>query len=270
MGNASGTSSNSSETPSRDAANWAQDGTHLRVSAAPKGAINLNVEGRDVVGPLQGFGRMWQKTYLCNLTGAGLTPAQVIAAWKENFQDFWPKGNRFYMPITGIAPGEVALLNLRPSGMPLSTGVLVLYADDESFTLMTPQGHLFAGWITFSSYESGDQVLAQALVLMRAGDPIYELGLTFGGHQQEDKFWRHTLTSLAAHFYVTTPVDVEVLCVDKRRQWRNIRNIRHNAVVSTVLTTPARWFGRGGKQQVSSRPYRSAARIAARMTRAGA
>ena len=35
--------------------------------------------------------------------------------------------------------------------MPLSTGVLVLYADDESFTLMTPQGHVFAGWITFSS-----------------------------------------------------------------------------------------------------------------------
>ena len=32
-----------------------------------------------------------------------------------------------------------------PGGMKLSTGVLVMYADDESFTLMTPQGHMFAG-----------------------------------------------------------------------------------------------------------------------------
>ena len=37
--------------------------------------------------------------------------------------------------------------------MKLSTGVMVLYADDESFTLMTPQGHMFAGWITFSRHE---------------------------------------------------------------------------------------------------------------------
>jgi hypothetical protein len=241
-------SSDSTQFQSRDAANWAQDGTHLRVSAAPQGAINLNVEGRNVVGPLQGFGRMWQKTYRVSLAEAGVTPAQVIAAWKANFQDFWPKGNRFYMPITGITPGEVALLNLTTSGMPLSTGVLVLYADDESFTLMTPQGHMFAGWITFSSYKREDQVVAQALVLMRAGDPIYELGLTLGGHQQEDNFWQHTLSSLAASFGVTAPVEVENVCVDKRRQWRNTRNVFQNAAVRTVLTTPGRWFGRGGKR----------------------
>ena len=37
--------------------------------------------------------------------------------------------------------------------MKLSTGVMVLYADEESFTLMTPEGHMFAGWITFSAIE---------------------------------------------------------------------------------------------------------------------
>src|SRR5262249_41541492 len=131
----------------RDAANWAARGTQLRVAAAPPGSINLNVEGRSVVSPLQGFGKMWQKTYRVRLVGAGVTPTQVIAAWKANFQRFWPKGNRFYVPLTGITPGEVALLNLKTGGMPLSTGVLVLYADNESFTLMTPQGHMFAGWI---------------------------------------------------------------------------------------------------------------------------
>ena len=42
-----------------------------------------------------------------------------------------------------------------PGGLKLSTGVLVLYADEESFTLMTPQGHMFAGWITFSAFDDG-------------------------------------------------------------------------------------------------------------------
>ena len=46
----------------------------------------------------------------------------------------------------GINPGDVALLDLAVGGgVKLSTGVFVLYADTESFTLMTPQGHMFAG-----------------------------------------------------------------------------------------------------------------------------
>src|SRR5262249_18460518 len=157
---------------------------------APAGAINLNVDGRQAVGPLQGFGKMWRKLYRIRLESAGITPAEVIRTWKQNFPAFWPKGNHFYAPLTGITPGEVALLNLSlAGGMPLSTGVLVLYADDESFTLMTPQGHMFAGWITFSAYEDAGGTVAQALVLMRANDPIYELGLRLGGHRSEDRFW---------------------------------------------------------------------------------
>ena len=87
-----------------------------------------------------------------------------------------------------------------PGGVKLSTGVMVLYADERSFTLMTPQGHMFAGWITFSAEHSGDQTLAQAQVLMRASDPVYEIGLALGGHRQEDIFWDRTLTKLAAYF----------------------------------------------------------------------
>ena len=74
-----------------------------------------------------------------------------------------------------------------PGRMKLSTGVMVLYADEESFTLMTPQGHMFAGWITFSASEGDGETVAQAQVLMRAQDPIFELGLTLGGHKQEDR-----------------------------------------------------------------------------------
>ena len=43
----------------RDAASWAQPVSRLRVPELPSEAINLNVEGRKVVGPLQGFGQMW-------------------------------------------------------------------------------------------------------------------------------------------------------------------------------------------------------------------
>jgi hypothetical protein len=230
----------------RDAAYWARQGTNLKVSAAPTSAINLNVDGRAAVGPLQGFGKMWRKTYRVRLADCPATPTEVIATWKKHFPEFWPKGNRFYVPLTGITPGEVALLNLTTGGMPLSTGVLVLYADDESFTLMTPQGHMFAGWITFSAAEDDGCTVAQADVLLRANDPIYEMGLQLGGHQQEDKFWQHTLTALATRLGVAQPkVDTQVICIDPKRQWRYMRNIWHNAAVRTVLFAPWGWIARG-------------------------
>ena len=136
----------------RDAAFWAKNVTTLKLGQVPAEAVNLNVTGRRVVGPVQGFGKMWQKTMRVALDRAEVTPAEVIKTWKAEFQRFWPERNWFYAPLEGIAPGEVALLNLGlPGRMKLSTGVLVLYADDESFTLMTPEGHMLAGWITFSA-----------------------------------------------------------------------------------------------------------------------
>jgi len=132
-----------------------------------------------------------------------------------------------------------------PGHMKLSTGVMVLYADAESFTLMTPQGHMFAGWITFSAIERDGQTVAQAQVLMRASDPIFEAGLTMGGHKQEDKFWNHTLRAVAAHFGESdAEVDTQVVCVDKRRQWSRWRNVWHSSAIRSTLymmSAPARW-----------------------------
>ena len=142
----------------------------------------------------RGFGKMWQKTYSTNLWAAA-TPQQVIATWKAHFPEFWPKGNRFAGALAGISPGDVALLDLTVGGVKLSTGVFVLYADEESFTLMTPEGHMFAGWISFSAETANEGTLVQAQVLMRANDPLYELGLTFGGHRKEDQFWRSVSAS---------------------------------------------------------------------------
>jgi hypothetical protein len=223
---------------------WAKAVSHLTVDEVPEGAVNLNVDGRRLASPIQGFGKMWQKTYRVRIPSDRVSPTELISTWKERFPDFWPEGNRFYGPLTGIAPGEVALLNMTlPGRMKLSTGVMVLYADEESFTLMTPEGHMFAGWITFSAAEVDDVTVAQAQVLMRASDPIFELGLGMGGHGQEDRFWEATLRSLAAHFDHDGEVDTEVVCVDRKRQWRKWRNVWHSAAIRSTLYTlgaPAR------------------------------
>jgi hypothetical protein len=223
----------------RDSANWAKPVSGLKTSNVPTQAMNLNVDGRRLTGPIKGFGQMWQKTYKVRLSGVAITPADLIQAWKENFPKFWPAGNHFYGPLTGIKPGEVAVLNLDgPGGMPLSTGVMVIYADDESFTFMTPEGHMLAAWITFSAYEEDDCTVAQAQALLRATDPLMEVSLRLGGHKIEDDFWHHTLKSLAGHFGVNGQVHQQVTCVDPKLQWSEARNIWHNAAIRTALYAP--------------------------------
>ena len=234
----------------RDTAYWAQQASTMKVGRTPTGALNLNVEGRQPVSPLQGFGQMWQKTFRVHLKGAGVKPAEVIKTWKDNFPKFWPKGNRFYEPLTGIAPGEVALINMLipgtlAHGLPLSTGVMVLYADDESFTFMTPQGHTFAGWITFSAFEEDGDTVVQAQMLCRANDFAYEIGFRLGASKAENTFWQRTLSSLAAHFEVTEPVQTQVICIDPRLQWSQFWNIWQNSVIRTtmyMMTAPVRWI----------------------------
>jgi hypothetical protein len=222
----------------RSEESWAKSVARLEVTDVPDGAVNLNVDGRRLASPIQGFGKMWQKTYQVRVPSECASATKLIATWKENFREFWPEGNHFYGALTGIAPGDVALLNMAlPGKMKLSTGVMVLYADDESFTLMTPQGHMFAGWITFSASDAEDHTVAQAQVLMRASDPIFEMGLAMGGHKQEDRFWQHTMTALAAHFGHEGEVDTRVVCVDKKRQWSKWTNVWHSAAIRSTLYT---------------------------------
>jgi hypothetical protein len=223
----------------RDAANWAKSVSRLNVSAVPRGATGINVSGKRLASPIQGFGKMWQKTYQVRLPRDQARAADVISVWKVRFPDFWPKSDHFYAPLTGIEPGEVALIEgTMPGRLKLSTGVMVLYADDESFTLMTPQGHMFAGWITFSASEQGDDTVAQAQVLMRASDPIFEAGMIFGGARRENRIWAHTLRSLAEHFDITdAEVDTAIICVDKKRQWRRWTNVWHSSAIRSMLYT---------------------------------
>jgi hypothetical protein len=219
---------------------WAKPVDKLTMGAVPNAAINLNVNGKHVTGPLKGFGQLWQKTYSVRLAGSNIAPEELIKVWKAEFPNFWPDGNRFYGTVGQIEPGDVALLNISgPGGATISTGILVIFADAESFSFMTPQGHIFAGMITFSAHEDDGVTVAQIQALVRASDPIYEMGCRVGvAHKSEDAFWHGTLRALAARFGVNGVVQQRTTLVDPRMQWSAAGDIWHNAAVRTTLYAP--------------------------------
>ena len=240
------------DAPPRDAANWAQPISKLKVSDAPTGAIHSNLDGRQVTSPLQGFGRLWRRTYRVRLSGVQTTPAHVVKEWKENLGKFQMPNNHFYPSLAGVKPGEVVFIDSTlpvwpgsPGIVPVSVGVLVLYADDEMFTVMTPEGHPVSGWNTFSAYEEDGSTVAQVQALIRASDPIYEFGYRFmGGEDAEDKVWIGALDALAAHWGVKGQVQVQKSILDPEIQWSEWKNIWRNAAIRTTLyliAWPLRW-----------------------------
>jgi hypothetical protein len=228
--------------PTRAEGQWANPIRELHVSGDGAGGDVGSVEGRQLVGPLQGFGRLWQKTYRARLEGADVTPEEVITAWKADFGAFWPKSNRFHAPLAGITPGEVALISGKmPGGLTLSTGVYVIYSDEVSFSYMNPEGHPWAGMITFSADEEDGVTTAQVQLFIRAYDPLTEIGMPLFGHRIEDNMWIHTLMAVAAHFGVDdVEVDKQIVRVDKKRQWKHFGNWKK----SSALYAMARPFRR--------------------------
>ena len=226
---------------------WAHPVERLEVGGVPPEALNLNVSGRRVSGVLQGFGPAYKKTYRVRLAGARVTPAHVIATWKANYSAFWPDKATLYAPLAGLEPGDVAIINASESGVRLSTGVMVIYADDESFGVATAQGHVFSGWITFSAhYDDDGTTLAQILLYIRTSDPLYEIGFRLFGSRKEDDFWGSTLERLARHFGVETKAEHESECIDRRLQWSQIGNIGKNAMIRSAVHGMTRPFHRQG------------------------
>lgn len=240
-------SDNNQTKQSRDPANWAVPVDTMDVHDIPNSAINLNVQGKKPMSPLQGFGQLWQKTYRIRLEGITITPQEVIKEWKAHFPDFWPKGNNFYGPLQGVKPGEVAVLNLAmPGGAKLSTGIRVIYADEESFSFMTPQGHMFAGMNTFSAFDDNGVTVIQIQALVRAGDPIFEMSFRLKfGHKAEDAFWHDTLRNMARHFGSDNQEPTQTnICVDKKVQWSEAKNVWHNAMIRTAIYMPVHFTKR--------------------------
>lgn len=217
----------------RDAPHWTRTST-LHLSQVPSGALNLNVDGRQAVGPLQGFGPLWQRTYSLTLPETTRTPVEIMSVWKAHFSSFLPPKQHFYPLMNSLEPGQIILIN-GSSGLPVSTGIMVLYADEETFTLMTPQGHPESGWNTFSVMYEGDDVVCQIQSLARSNDPLYELGFRLLGSKVQERIWIHVLKALAAHLQMSGQIQTSKSCIDPHVQWSQAKNIWDNAAIRTVF-----------------------------------
>ncbi len=213
----------------RDAGNWAAKVERLTVPAEAA-KHGYNVEGKRVAGPQQGFGRLWQRSYTASL-GRAVSPQTLVANWRAHFGGYWPRGGRFYGSLASLQPGDVAAL--QASG--LATGVFVLYADDTSFTFLTPEGHMFAAMITFSAAADEEgSTIARIDILLRNSDPLFEVMWPVS-KRGEDGFWSGTLRNLAAaHGIRGIDVVEHTECVDRKRLWHNWRNVRYNTAMRTV------------------------------------
>ena len=186
-------------------ANWAKPVEKLTAAGAPDGALEPRRRASGSSGPIQGFGKLWQKTYKVRARRRrGRRRQEVIAAWRQSFPSFWPKGNDFYPPLTGVEPGEVALLTgaarRRHEVLDRRDGALrrrgVVHADDAGGPHVRRLDHVLG------VRARAAPTVAQTQVLMRAQDPLSELGLTLGGHGKENKFWERDAAALAARFGV--------------------------------------------------------------------
>ena len=215
----------------------------------------LEIDGVTLLGPSEGFGKLWRKTCRVALDDGSLSPEQAVTTWKAHFGEFWPEGNRFYAPFRSLTPGDIAEIKVDvAAGLALSSGVAVLNSSPTAFTLITPEGHLFAGLITLSAFSQDGCTMAQSEVVMRASDPLFEIGMALYGHRREDRFWEETLGALARFFGSdATPVSAS-RCLDRHYQWASVWNIRNNALLRAVVArsvSPAARIGRAVRRRVS-------------------
>jgi anti-anti-sigma regulatory factor len=224
--------------PARDVGCWARPISRLHVPPMPPQAMNLNVHGLRLSGALDGFGRLWQKTYGLRIRGLAISPEEAMAELKGNFTGFQAPFNRFFVSEAGIRPGAIVLIDSSTPGGPLSTGVMVLFADERCFSLITPQGHPEAGWMTFRAFQNGETPTVQIVGFGRASDPLYELAYRAAGSRVQVRTWTHVLASLADHLGVQADISVEQRCVGPSVQWSHAGNVWHNAQVRTLI----RWL----------------------------
>ncbi len=216
-------------------ANWARPVKKLRWTRMPGAISSLNLEGRRPVGPVKGFGQMWEKTYELRIPGANKTPSEITAIMKGNFVSFQPPQNKFYPSLAGIVAGETVLIKSSTMGIPIYTGVLTSYADDVSFTFMTPQGHPESGWVTFRVFPEAGQTVCQIQGLARANDPVFEIAFRLHGSKFQEQIWKHVLASLGRHLDVSVPVTMKKRCVAPNLQWGQAVNIWYDAQIRTLV-----------------------------------
>ncbi|OAI44567.1 hypothetical protein AYO38_00285 [bacterium SCGC AG-212-C10] len=216
--------------PSPGAASEVAPSGELQV--AGHGAHDLTLDHATIQPEPQGFGQLWKKVY--EVTLGDCDPVPVMHAWRERLSDFWPDGNDL-AAFRGLEPGELALIEIKAGGLKLSTGVIVIGSTATSLTFATPEGHPFAGTVELSTRRTSAGTVARVEVIMRASDPLYEMGLMLGGQRREDAFWLETLTNLSRELGAGRRPRKRTRRLDRRRRWSHARNVTRNAAVRSVV-----------------------------------
>ena len=233
------TMSEQQQTTARDDDNWAKPIDRLAAGNVPP-ARSTRVGGKQVVSPIQGFGKMWQKTYRVALAGPSVTPQEVIATWKAEFPTFWPKGSQFHAPLTGIAPGEVALLQAsrrrRDEALDRRLRPLrrrgVVHVHDAAGAHVRRLDHVLGG--RGGRRDRGAVPGADA----RAGSAHRDRSRRSAGTRRRTASGRTTLRALArALRRRRRSRRRRVVCVDKRRQWGRAGNVRHSSAFRSTIHT---------------------------------
>ncbi len=201
-----------------------------------------NTAGAQPAAPAAGFGQLWRKELSMTLASRP-GPEPVTWYWRQNFHRLWPEDGTMYLSHRGIEEGELAGIDLAVGPARLSTGVLVTDSTPTGFTLVPPEGHMFAGWNRFEAADVAGGTRVTITIEMRASDPLYEFGLMFGGHKKEERFWAAVLRNLASHFGEQPPIYLTRKRLDVRRKWRHAGNIRRNAFIRTSLRRLRRGIG---------------------------
>ena len=81
-------------------------------------------------------------------------------------------------------------------------------------------------------------------LLVRANDPLYEASFKLYTSRLEDKIWTHTLTQVAAHFGIVTPV-VETSVLLDRQEATVEPVLQHLQELRTPHSLPSRSVAAG-------------------------
>ena len=188
-------------------------------------------------GPSRASGSCGRRPTGCALDGVESTPRRWSRPGGANFPAYWPKGNDFYPSLTGVEPGEVALIKLGgPAGMKSQDGRdgallrrRVLHADDAARATCSPAGSRSRR--TTRRRDSRPDAGADA----RAGSARRDRPDDGRPRQGEQVLGADTGEPRAQPRRSRRRGARRWCCVDRKRQWSRAANVRHSVAIRSTL-----------------------------------
>lgn len=173
------------------------DGRNERTESAPPHGSGARLSPASA-----GKGPLLQRDYWAVFEDSPLRPRALIDAVAERFCEFPPEELVHFEPAApGVASGcllvgEDLAIRIRGAG---ECGVRVVHRDDNSFTLLTLEGHPEAGRITFGAYpnDEGD-VVFHIRSRARASSSLRYVEFLALGDAMQTNTWADFINNVAA------------------------------------------------------------------------